>query len=87
MRRRHGRPVRHHQGQERNQGLHPRPRLIAYQEQVQKEQVQKAAQIIAGYSLGEAEILRRVMGKMKPEELATNFVLFSDARPGRPSRA
>jgi DNA polymerase-3 subunit alpha len=45
--------------------------LIVYQ-----EQVQKAAQIIAGYSLGEADILRRVMGKKKPDELAKNFVLF-----------
>ncbi|MDX2290582.1 MULTISPECIES: hypothetical protein, partial [Streptomyces] len=42
--------------------------LIVYQ-----EQVQKAAQIIAGYSLGEADILRRVMGKKKPDELAKNF--------------
>ncbi|MDQ1020288.1 DNA polymerase III subunit alpha [Streptomyces afghaniensis] len=47
--------------------------LIVYQ-----EQVQKAAQIIAGYSLGEADILRRVMGKKKPEELAKNFVLFQE---------
>lgn len=45
--------------------------LVVYQ-----EQVQKAAQIIAGYSLGEADILRRVMGKKKPDELAKNFVLF-----------
>jgi DNA polymerase-3 subunit alpha len=45
--------------------------LIVYQ-----EQVQKAAQIIAGYSLGEADILRRVMGKKKPEELEKNFVIF-----------
>ncbi len=45
--------------------------LIVYQ-----EQVQKAAQIVAGYSLGEADILRRVMGKKKPDELAKNFVLF-----------
>ena len=37
--------------------------LIVYQ-----EQVQKAAQIIAGYSLGEADILRRVMGKKKTDE-------------------
>ena len=49
--------------------------LIVYQ-----EQVQKAAQIIAGYSLGEADILRRVMGKKKPEELAKNFVLFQAGR-------
>ncbi len=45
--------------------------LIVYQ-----EQVQKAAQIIIGYSLGEADILRRVMGKKKPEELAKNFTIF-----------
>ncbi|MFY1676478.1 MULTISPECIES: DNA polymerase III subunit alpha [unclassified Streptomyces] len=45
--------------------------LIVYQ-----EQVQKAAQIVAGYSLGEADILRRVMGKKKPEELEKNFVIF-----------
>ncbi|WP_031506638.1 DNA polymerase III subunit alpha [Streptomyces megasporus] len=45
--------------------------LIVYQ-----EQVQKAAQIIAGYSLGEADILRRVMGKKKPEELEKNFTIF-----------
>ena len=40
--------------------------------------MQKAAQIIAGYSLGEADILRRVMGKKKPDELAKNFVLFQE---------
>jgi DNA polymerase III subunit alpha len=45
--------------------------LIVYQ-----EQVQKAAQIVAGYSLGEADILRRVMGKKKADELAKNFVTF-----------
>jgi DNA polymerase-3 subunit alpha len=38
--------------------------------------VQKAAQIVAGYSLGEADILRRVMGKKKPEELAKNFTIY-----------
>jgi DNA polymerase-3 subunit alpha len=47
--------------------------LIVYQ-----EQVQKAAQIVAGYSLGEADILRRVMGKKKADELAKNFVLFQE---------
>jgi DNA polymerase-3 subunit alpha len=47
--------------------------LIVYQ-----EQVQKAAQILAGYSLGEADILRRVMGKKKKEELDKNFVFFQE---------
>ena len=47
--------------------------LIVYQ-----EQVQKAAQILAGYSLGEADILRRVMGKKKKEELDKNFAFFQE---------
>ena len=36
--------------------------LIVYQ-----EQVQSAARILAGYSLGKADVLRRAMGKKKPE--------------------
>ncbi len=39
--------------------------VILYQ-----EQVQKAAAILASYSLGEADLLRRAMGKKKPEEMA-----------------
>lgn len=38
--------------------------LVVYQ-----EQVQSAARILAGYSLGRADILRRAMGKKKPEVL------------------
>lgn len=45
--------------------------LIVYQ-----EQVQRAAQIMAGYSLGQADLLRRAMGKKKPEVLAKEFVNF-----------
>ncbi|WP_165986747.1 DNA polymerase III subunit alpha [Streptomyces sp. YIM 98790] len=45
--------------------------LIVYQ-----EQVQKAAQILAGYSLGQADLLRRAMGKKKPEVLEKEFVNF-----------
>jgi len=36
---------------------------------VYQEQVQKAANVLAGYSLGEADILRRAMGKKKKEEM------------------
>lgn len=39
--------------------------IILYQ-----EQVQKIAASIASYSLGEADLLRRAMGKKKPEEMA-----------------
>jgi DNA polymerase-3 subunit alpha len=38
--------------------------LIVYQ-----EQVMRIAQIVAGYSLGQADILRRAMGKKKHEEM------------------
>ncbi|GAB3113861.1 DNA polymerase III subunit alpha [Streptomyces calidiresistens] len=45
--------------------------LIVYQ-----EQVQKAAQVLAGYSLGQADLLRRAMGKKKQEVLDKEFVPF-----------
>ena len=45
--------------------------LIVYQ-----EQVQKAAQVLAGYSLGQADLLRRAMGKKKKEILDKEFVPF-----------
>lgn len=43
---------------------------------VYQEQVMQAAQIIAGYSLGDADILRRAMGKKKPEEMAAQKEVF-----------
>jgi len=36
---------------------------------VYQEQVMKIAQVLAGYSLGEADLLRRAMGKKKKEEM------------------
>ena len=45
--------------------------LIVYQ-----EQVQSAARILAGYSLGRADVLRRAMGKKKPDVLAKEQVPF-----------
>ena len=45
--------------------------LIVYQ-----EQVQKAAQILAGYTLGQADLLRRAMGKKKKEILDKEFIPF-----------
>lgn len=46
--------------------------LIVYQ-----EQVQRAAEILAGYSLGEGDELRRAMGKKKRDVLAKQFDRFS----------
>jgi DNA polymerase-3 subunit alpha len=37
---------------------------------VYQEQVMQVAQLLAGYSLGDADLLRRAMGKKKPEEMA-----------------
>ncbi len=45
---------------------------------VYQEQVMKIAQILAGYSLGEADLLRRAMGKKKPEEMAKQKVRFME---------
>jgi DNA polymerase-3 subunit alpha len=47
--------------------------LIVYQ-----EQVMAVAQRLAGYSLGQADLLRRAMGKKKKEILDKEFVPFSD---------
>jgi DNA polymerase-3 subunit alpha len=46
--------------------------LIVYQ-----EQIMKLAQVIAGYSLGEADILRRAMGKKKKSEMDMQWERFS----------
>jgi DNA polymerase III subunit alpha len=43
---------------------------------VYQEQVQKAANVLAGYSLGEADILRRAMGKKKPKEMEAQRAKF-----------
>ena len=45
--------------------LRPTYGVILYQ-----EQVMQIAQVLSGYSLGDADILRRAMGKKKPEEMA-----------------
>ncbi len=43
---------------------------------VYQEQVMQIAQIIASYTLGGADLLRRAMGKKKPEEMAKQRVVF-----------
>ncbi|GAP33604.1 DNA polymerase III subunit alpha [Piscinibacter sakaiensis] len=45
---------------------------------VYQEQVMQAAQILGGYSLGGADLLRRAMGKKKPEEMAKHREIFRD---------
>ncbi len=45
---------------------------------VYQEQVMKIASVIAGYSLGSADILRRAMGKKKADVMAEQKALFVD---------
>ena len=45
--------------------------VILYQ-----EQVMQIAQVLAGYTLGGADLLRRAMGKKKPEEMAKQRSVF-----------
>lgn len=51
--------------------LRPTYGVILYQ-----EQVMQIAQVLAGYSLGAADLLRRAMGKKKPEEMAKQREIF-----------
>ncbi|MGR3977751.1 DNA polymerase III subunit alpha [Acinetobacter sp. 1207_04] len=51
--------------------LEPTYGIMVYQ-----EQVMQAAQFCAGYSLGGADILRRAMGKKKPEEMVKQRQIF-----------
>jgi DNA polymerase-3 subunit alpha len=43
---------------------------------VYQEQVMQIAQVIGGYTLGNADLLRRAMGKKKPEEMALHRDIF-----------
>ncbi|MCI4566850.1 DNA polymerase III subunit alpha [Lysobacter sp. CFH 32150] len=58
--------------------LSPTYGVIVYQ-----EQVMQIAQVLAGYSLGGADLLRRAMGKKKPEEMAKERVKFESGAEER----
>ncbi|GAA03309.1 DNA polymerase III subunit alpha [Photobacterium leiognathi] len=53
--------------------LDPTYGIILYQ-----EQVMQIAQVLAGYTLGGADMLRRAMGKKKPEEMAKQRAVFEE---------
>src|SRR5438093_4244657 len=50
---------------------------------VYQEQVMQIANVISGYSLGEADLLRRAMGKKKAEEMAAHRQKFLDGARSR----
>ncbi len=67
----------------REEVVYPHP-LVAdmlsetYGIMVYQEQVMQTAQILGGYSLGGADLLRRAMGKKKPEEMAQHRQIFRE---------
>ena len=68
--------------------VYPHPKLqpvleSTYGVVLYQEQVMQIAQELAGFSLGQADLLRRAMGKKKPEEMARvrqEFLQGTDAR-------
>ncbi|WP_144209724.1 DNA polymerase III subunit alpha [Shewanella donghaensis] len=76
--RKHGReavsyPDAEYQHESLQELLEPTYGIILYQ-----EQVMQIAQVLAGYTLGGADMLRRAMGKKKPEEMAKQRGTFKE---------
>jgi DNA polymerase-3 subunit alpha len=73
--------VRCKHGKEKIKYLHPSLEAIleeTYGVIVYQDQVMLIAQVIAGYTLGQADILRRAMGKKKKEEMIEQRANFLD---------
>ncbi|MGE5219648.1 MAG: DNA polymerase III subunit alpha [Chloroflexota bacterium] len=71
--------IKRKNGKEKVKYLHPLLEPIlkdTYGVIVYQEQVMQTAQILAGYTMGEADILRRAMGKKDPEEMAAQRERF-----------
>jgi len=76
--RKHGRKKIEYELPELQQILEETLGVIVYQ-----EQVMQIANRLAGYSLGEADLLRRAMGKKKPEEMAQQRERFIEGAAQR----
>ncbi|MEO6422537.1 MAG: DNA polymerase III subunit alpha, partial [Candidatus Nitrotoga sp.] len=76
--RKHGRSKADYFHPELEVSLKPTYCVIVYQ-----EQVMQIAQIIGGYSLGAADLLRRAMGKKNAEEMALQRSIFVDGAVAR----
>jgi len=73
--------IRRKQGSERVEFFDKRLEPIlapTYGVMVYQEQVMQIAQVIGGYTLGAADLLRRAMGKKLPEEMAKHRFVFID---------
>ena len=68
-------------GKQRVEYPHPATESIlkeTYGIAVYQEQVMQIAQVVAGYSLGGADLLRRAMGKKKKEEMDAQRAIFTE---------
>ena len=68
-------------GREKVEYAHPLVESVlseTYGIMVYQEQVMQTAQILGGYTLGGADLLRRAMGKKKPEEMAEHRNIFRE---------
>jgi DNA polymerase-3 subunit alpha len=71
--------IKRKNGKEKIKYLHPLLESIlkdTYGVIVYQEQVMQIAQVLGGYSMGDADILRRAMGKKDPEEMAAQRERF-----------
>ncbi|HEV2614407.1 MAG TPA: DNA polymerase III subunit alpha [Gammaproteobacteria bacterium] len=76
--RKHGRAKVHYFHPDIEPILKPTYGVIVYQ-----EQVMQIAQVLAGYTLGSADLLRRAMGKKKAEEMAQQREIFVNGAKAR----
>ncbi|MBV8146930.1 MAG: DNA polymerase III subunit alpha [Gammaproteobacteria bacterium] len=77
---------KHAGGDARVDYLHPRLESIlkpTYGVILYQEQVMQIAQVLAGYTLGGADLLRKAMGKKKPEEMSQQRSVFVDGAVAR----
>lgn len=85
--------IARHRGEKRVQYIVPEMKEIlsnTYGILVYQEQIMQLAQKLAGYSLGEADMMRRAMGKKKREEMAVHqekFISGAIARRINPEKA
>lgn len=76
--RKHGRAIVEYPHPDLEPILSPTYGVILYQ-----EQVMQIAQVLANYTLGAADMLRRAMGKKKPEEMAQQREIFTEGAKDR----
>lgn len=78
--------VRRKHGEEEPDYMHPLLEPVLKETfgiMIYQEQVMQAGQVLAGYSLGGADLLRRAMGKKIPAEMATQRQLFESGAAER----